>query len=94
MVSQMLAAAKHRAKKRNLEFDLEAFDIIIPDYCPVFPYIKLERLNHATRPELDRKDNSKGYIKGNVFVISGKANGLKRDATVEDLEAILSYMKS
>lgn len=90
-VSRLLAAAKERAKQKGLEFDITHSDIIIPDYCPVLG-IKLERGNGRTRPELDRRDNSRGYVKGNVFVISGRANRIKADASVEELQALLRYM--
>jgi len=44
-------------------------------------------------PSVDRIDPTKGYIKGNVEVISWRANHLKNNATVEELEAIVNYMK-
>lgn len=34
-----------------------------------------------------------GYVKGNVRVISYRANALKRDASVQELEAVVLYMK-
>lgn len=89
-VSRLLSAAKERAKQKGIEFNLTHDDIRIPDLCPVLG-IKLERGNGRTRPELDRRDNSLGYVKGNVFVISGRANRLKADASVEELKAILAY---
>jgi len=92
-VSRLLSSAKNRAKEKGLEFNLTPEDIVIPEYCPVFPHIKLERGNSRTRPELDRIDNSLGYVKGNVCVISGRANRLKADASIAELEAILAYCR-
>lgn len=93
-VSRLLAGAKERAKQKGLEFNITHGDITIPEFCPVLPHIRLERGNGRTRPELDRKDNSKGYVKGNVFVISGRANRLKADASIEEMRAILAYCEN
>jgi hypothetical protein len=41
---------------------------------------------------LDRIDNNEGYVKGNVAVISFRANTLKNNATAEELRAIADYM--
>ena len=77
--------AKYRASQSELAFDIEPSDVVIPETCPVLG-IPMEK------PTLDRKDNSKGYIKGNVFVISHRANRIKSDATRSEIEAILRYM--
>lgn len=42
---------------------------------------------------LDRKDNSKGYVPGNVFIISHRVNTLKGSISLEELRALLKYMK-
>ena len=34
-----------------------------------------------------------GYVPGNVAVISRRANTIKNDATIEELELVLAYMK-
>ena len=83
----MLNNSKQRAKNSNLEHTLLLEDIIIPDYCPVLG-IKLEtgdRKNHYNAPSIDRVDNSKGYTKDNIIIMSTKANMLKKDATLDEL---------
>ena len=74
-------------------------DLIIPEYCPLLG-IKLEyepgRTNNSNTPSLDKIDPTKGYIKGNVRIISYKANTMKNNATREELELfaknILNYL--
>ncbi len=85
----MLRAARQRAQKRNLEFNISVEDIVIPDRCPILN-LKLQRAIGkgqflSNSPSLDRIDPSKGYIKGNVWVISQRANVMKSDATKEEL---------
>ena len=83
----MLKNAKARAKKNNLEFNLELSDIIIPDVCPVFG-VKLQvnrKVVSNNSPSLDRIDSTKGYIKGNIQVISYLANTMKAHASREQL---------
>lgn len=91
----ILSAAKNRAKSKDLEYDIDESDIIIPVYCPVLG-IKLGLFNTKLSwdsPTLDRIDNAKGYIKGNVAIISWRANCLKGAATLEELEAIVAWVK-
>lgn len=86
--SEMWRAAKRRAKENNLEFNIEISDIIIPEICPILevPLIKGDINNYEYTPSLDRIDNSKGYIKGNIMVISKKANSMKNSASWEELK--------
>lgn len=95
----LVANAKYRAKKRGIEFTIAAIDLEMPSHCPVLG-IPIEHGNgdqsYSARdcaPSLDRLDNSKGYVPGNVRVISWRANRLKSDGTIAELEAILKYMK-
>lgn len=89
--------AKKRAKEKGLEFNL--FDDIEklkpPKYCPVLG-IKLNILsdNINESPSLDRLDNTKGYTVDNVRIISTRANLLKKDATLEEMKAIVKYMEN
>jgi hypothetical protein len=79
-------AAKSRAKAKGRDFNIEVTDISIPSVCPVLN-IPMDS------PSLDRIDSSKGYVKGNVRVISVRANMLKNDATIEELEMVLADAK-
>lgn len=89
----MWCSAKKRAKLKGLEFDIELEDIPkIPKYCPILGIeIKPNTTNSPldSSPSLDRIDNLKGYVKGNVRIISNRANRIKADATVEELKKIL-----
>lgn len=87
--------AKKRAKNKNLDFNIEISDIFIPEICPVLdiPLFLIDGKRTDNSPSLDKINNSKGYIKGNIKVISFRANALKNNATVEELEAIVKYMK-
>jgi hypothetical protein len=92
---RLFYSAKHRAKKRGLHFDLEFSDVIVPEYCPVFN-LKLTPSttgNNDSSPTLDRLDSTLGYIKGNVNVISMKANRTKNDATIEELTTLVAWLK-
>ena len=83
----MYHSAKERAKKKGLPFDIEVSDIIIPAFCPLL-CIPLKRANKVAddnSPTLDRLLPHLGYVKGNVLVISNKANRIKSNASVDDL---------
>jgi t-SNARE complex subunit (syntaxin) len=87
---------KSRCKRIGKEFSIELEDITIPEKCPVFGF-DLKREDRQTwmcAPSVDRIDNSKGYIKGNVTVVSRRANILKKDATLEELEQLFNYYKT
>lgn len=45
-------------------------------------------------PSLDRVDNTRGYVPGNVLVISWKANQIKSNATLAELESIVAWLRS
>ena len=99
-IKGMLSRIKSQATKRGIEFNLVPEDITIPETCPVLG-IKLEqRLTSGkgyaddNAPSVDRVDNSKGYISGNVQIISYRANSLKKDATLAELRALVNYMEN
>ena len=60
--------------------------------CPVFN-IKLNTGNRLNSPTLDRIDNNLGYVKGNIKIISSKANRLKNNGTLEEFKKIIDYIE-
>lgn len=80
--------ALKRAKLENLPFDIEISDIVIPEVCPVLG-LSLQANEGGKRmsdssPTLDKFYPEKGYVKGNIHVISWRANRMKSDGTPED----------
>ena len=77
------------------EFNLSVDDIQIPEICPVLgiPVFVVDGVMGDNSPSLDRLDPSKGYVKGNVNVISWRANNLKKDASTDELKLIIAYME-
>lgn len=84
----MWKQAKHRAKwdYDNMEFSIAVEDIVIPEVCP-YLNIPFEPLDKRYGYSLDRINSTKGYIPGNVQVISRLANTMKNNATEQELLA-------
>jgi hypothetical protein len=89
-----LHSIKTRAKRKGLEFNLTPSDIVIPDVCPVLgiPIIQGQSVSNDNSPSIDRIDNTKGYVRGNIRIISDRANKLKSDGALEEIVAIAVYM--
>ena len=88
--------AKYRAKVRNIQFEISVEDVVVPTHCPVLGVALKYGTGHLCpeSPTLDRIIPSLGYVKGNIAVISMRANMIKNDASVEDLEKVLSWLRS
>lgn len=87
---RLFNSAKQRAKLQGLEFSLSVDDLVIPAVCP---YIGCPITNDYgvgrvwTNASIDRIDSSKGYVKGNIQILSDLANRMKQNATPEQLVA-------
>ena len=87
---RMYDAAKRRAKRKGLPFNIQLSDISIPERCPLLD-IPLQDCKGAagdTSPSLDRLLPHLGYVKGNIIVISHRANQIKNCASVDELMLI------
>ena len=90
---KMLKRVEKRAKDRGMEFNLTIDDIVIPELCPllgiplrtVYGGIAVAQPDSAS---LDRINNDMGYVKGNVWVVSHKANTIMSYATADEIIAV------
>lgn len=92
---EMLSNAKKRAKLKGLPFDLEFDDLQRPMKCPVFgtPIDYSNGPATDNTPSLDRIVPELGYVKGNVVIISNKANRMKNDATLRQCVLLGEWAK-
>lgn len=96
-IGSLLRGANKRAKLKGIEFSITKEDLgVHPIWCPVLgielQYSQIGR-QQANSASLDRYDNTKGYIPGNVNIISLRANELKRDGSLQEFQKIVDYLK-
>jgi len=85
---RMLFRAFRKHRKEGYNFNLTIEDIIIPTNCPILNIpltTKPEDHNLPNYYSIDRIDSAKGYVKGNVQIISIRANKMKSNATQTEL---------
>lgn len=94
----LLRAAKNRAVKRKLDFSITEDDFSVPEFCPILNIPLVRHFgSHGGKensPSLDRIDSTKGYVPGNVWVISQKANAMKSDATIKQLKLFSKWINT
>lgn len=97
---KLLLDSRYRAKKAGIPFDLTLDDIPqIPLFCPIFPWIALEvslgkKHGRDNSPSIDRIRPNLGYTKGNIRITSWKANRLRNNATLKELESLVIDARS
>jgi hypothetical protein len=90
------AVIKNKCQSNSIPFDFVVEDLApFPLICPVLgitiDYFKKGSGGSNHSPSIDRLVPEDGYVRGNVRIISQKANRLKQDATVDEQIQILSY---
>ncbi len=93
----LVSGAKRRARQKGLDFSLAVSDLEWPERCPVLDvpldYMGRRGKYNPNSPSLDRIIPERGYVKGNVVVISVRANTIKNNATVEELRRIAKWLE-
>jgi hypothetical protein len=90
--------ARRRAEQKGIVYDLTADYIksIWNTHCPVLG-IELKRNKGRSQddsPSIDRIVPELGYVKGNVCIISHKANRIKNNGTLNELRCLVEYLES
>lgn len=98
-VKKLLNLAKGRAKRKGIDFLITADDLSDPVFCPLQPHLALDydkrgKGTAPNSPTIDRIDPDKGYVPGNVWIISAQANRMKSDATLLQLETLVANLRS
>ena len=89
----LLREAKKRSRRDRLPFSLVLEDIIVPNFCPLLG-IPLKPGKGArgptdNSPSLDKIIPEIGYVRGNIVVISNRANRIKSDSSPEEMALLL-----
>lgn len=86
---------KYRAKRIGVPFTI-TLDYILnlpSEICPIFQTPLEWGTGTDLAGSLDRRIPELGYVPGNVAWISRRANTIKRDATLAELELIYEWLK-
>ena len=76
------------------DFNIDLDDIVLPKVCPLLNIpLSINSNNKDYSYSLDKIDPKKGYVKGNVWVISFRANKIKNDASLSELELLTSNLR-
>lgn len=93
--------ARKRAEKLGVPFSVTVDDLVqlfpADARCPVLgsPMVFGGGIEgRDSSPSIDRLTPALGYVPGNLVWISNRANTLKRDATLPEVEALAVYMKA
>jgi hypothetical protein len=85
---------RKKASNYKHEWTIDFGDLTFPTHCPVLG-IQLDYFTHERQENsvsFDRIDPTKGYIKGNVVVMSWRANRIKNDGTAEEHQKIADFL--
>lgn len=85
---------KSNARDRGVPFTIAFSEIEWPTHCPMLG-IELNFFTEGVQEDsvsFDRIDPTKGYVVGNVHIISWRANRIKNDGTAGEHRLIADYL--
>ena len=94
----MVRKARARAGRFGVSFNLTVDYVrsILPTHCPILGVPLRFHVGEGSgpredSPSLDCVVRERGYVPGNVVVVSSRANRIKSDASLEELRALTSF---
>lgn len=100
----LAVAIRARCKERGIVCTITAAHLrplfASATHCPVLGVPLNQRVNGvyvghpAYHPTVDRLRPREGYVPGNIAILSARANRLKDDATLEEMERMVAWLKA
>lgn len=95
-LKQLFHQLKHGANERGIPFNLtvtDLYDLSFPIRCPVLgiPLTFNSSCPKDNSYSVDRIDSSKGYEPENIVVVSNRANTLKSNASLDELQKLVEF---
>jgi hypothetical protein len=94
---RVIYIARSRARLVGVPCTISVADLEWPTHCPALGV----ELDYAAKghgrpnsPSIDRIIPARGYVPGNVMIISLRANVLKRDGTVDEIGRLADFLRS
>ena len=88
-IAYLLNVARQRCNRTGTDFSITEADLTMPTHCPLLGTLLDTYADIVdVHPSIDRIDPALGYIPGNVWIISHRANRIKSNATFAELIAI------
>jgi hypothetical protein len=101
----LLERIRAKCKKDNIPFNITIEDLVIPSHCPIlgmplsFGVKKVSEYRNKKQgvpmdsPSVDRIVPELGYVKGNIVIVSYRANLIKTNATVSELIKVAEFYR-
>lgn len=93
---RLFTARKHRAKLAGILWNIEELDFYpLPQTCPVLgiPLTYNSKKLTDNSASLDRIEPALGYVRGNVVIISARANRIKSDGTAKEHRLLAEWIE-
>lgn len=96
---RMVQRTRRRAKLAGREVAITWEDLLpLPTHCPILGYELVYRsqnmVGEPASASVDRIDPDRGYVTGNVRVISWRANTLRNNGTLEEMRAVVRDLEA